>query len=299
MFDVDDKYRIVNAIYAEWVRTHWQTPDIENFFRFISLHNTTGRKLVIPATGEEFDYKTIERYLIWYIASYVHYSTTFERNLPDHYFEFAESLKGYGERYSVLTFNYDLVLEDAILDSDVGGLNYGLGYFEDLPEFCAPKGIPVLKMHGSLNWQKCDECGDYVISEDSLNHVFRRERCGGRCDGMLSPVIVPPVPDKAQYLGAKNQIWAKALDQLTNADELVILGYSMPAIDESALALIRDAITTNTDLTVDIVNPGLEVISAVGNRLGLGDLGSEQDPGQYMAVPLDFKRYVDEFISER
>ena len=59
-----------------------------------------------------------------------------------------------GYRCSVITFNYDLIMDHAMM-SGSKGYHYCL-------EPSPPNRPPLLKLHGSLNWGSCTECGSIV-----------------------------------------------------------------------------------------------------------------------------------------
>ncbi len=292
-FERDERFSLLERVYHEWARNEPQ-PDVEKFYRFLALNRTSGLSLRDPDSGHNIGSDTIERYLTRYIASYVHYSVAWHRRLPSHYGEFAKSLKRRGFRYAILTFNYDMVFERAII-REIGGVDYRLGALRGMKEFSDRFGTPLIKLHGSLNWLKCTKCGKIAVHDRPVAHKFKRERCGSRCSGFLEPVIVPPVRNKEAYLGSGNVLWNEALRTLMKADNLVILGYSLPTIDETAEEMLKHAIRSNDRLTVDIVNPDLATIDSIGKRLGYDGLEVGGYPG-YVVIPSNFKEYVAHLI---
>ena len=79
---------------------------------------------------------------------------------PKPYQEFAELLSHLSreaepkQTVSVITFNYDLVVDYALSYNSLGP-NYAM-------EGAINGGIPLLKLHGSTNWAQCAECGKIV-----------------------------------------------------------------------------------------------------------------------------------------
>ncbi len=147
-----------------------------------------------------------------------------------------DSLKG------IVTTNYDLVVEK-ILSPDatgrLGGFNYGrLGqplhkHHHELNtrlwyhRKTIDGAIPLLKLHGSLNWALSKEEGIdlYVDCYPSLTQGYRS-------------LIVPPRSNIPQYV-VLNQIWQKASEVLSGADVWVFCGYSFPPYDEDVRDLLK------------------------------------------------------------
>jgi len=139
---------------------------------------------------------------------------------------------------SVLTFNYDL------------GLDFAL-YRDQIPTWYAlePQGMgdrfPLLKLHGSLNWSRCPECKTIEVvdfnkaetrdSDGSRVHM----RLAGRCrevhachSGGREVAIVPPTWNKTQHHQQIAEVWRTASKKLSEAENIIIIGYSLPPTDE-------------------------------------------------------------------
>lgn len=140
---------------------------------------------------------------------------------------------------TLITFNYDLGLDFA-LSSRGMSVGYGLeGTLED-------GSMPLLKLHGSINWARCPECkgleavefGRAKLHDDHSNGaVFLRlrEACQGHraCHGISREVaIVPPTWNKAQHYAEISHVWRMAAQKLSQAENIMIMGYSLPPTDE-------------------------------------------------------------------
>jgi len=290
-FDGDEKYLVLEAIYKEWAAKE-KDPDVEKFFSYLSLNKTADLSFTDPRTDSKIRPKAVERYLTWYIASYVQHSIAWHKKIPQQYYRFADTLSRRGWDPTIITFNYDMVFEKALI-AQLGGVNYRLGKIRGLREFSDPSYVPLIKLHGSLNWRKCTRCEDIEVFDHPVAHTFKRERCGSRCDGFMNPVIVPPVRDKVAYLGSGNHLWSEAHKALQKADYLAIIGYSLPAIDDASQELLRRAVKSNPDMTIDIVNPDLAAIDDIGGRLGLGRL-DDGSGRRYFPFTCTFEKYVEE-----
>lgn len=146
---------------------------------------------------------------------------------------------------SFITFNYDLGLDFA-LHQQGKRIDYGLAGMKN------PGGVLVLKLHGSLNWVRCDGCdiatyglqeyfSQHRIDEFTLSDVseFRLRvsghlgdpfhHCGGKKHSV--PLIVPPTWSKAEHQRVIGQVWRRAARELSDARIVVVIGYSLPAAD--------------------------------------------------------------------
>jgi len=280
-FDYNLKYQLIERLYREWKQNEEPTGNIEGFFQYISFHKVAGQSLIDSKTNKRINPNTVERYLIWYIASYVRHSIAAKRILPKYYYDFALSLKKRGMRYSIVTFNYDLAFEKAII-RELGGVQYELSAEKIKKIHNYPKGIPFIKLHGSLNWLRCPECDRFEVYDESKAHIFNRKRCLSRCEGLKEPVIVPPVPNKEEYLGNNNPLWHNATEYLSDADKVIIIGYSLPQLDTAAIELFRHAIRSGTQLK--FINPVFEDAEAAANRIGRRT--------HFQGTNLDFKNFV-------
>jgi hypothetical protein len=156
---------------------------------------------------------------------------------------------------TVITFNYDLCMDYAI--STAGQkINYCLNDDDERKD-----GYKLLKLHGSVNWRKCT--GEYNgkifpldfdtipldgLLEDykdpkrnllekykilNLNEYMQQEvHPGCKIKGCLStPVIVPPTWNKTEYHGNLTNVWSSAAKELSEAENIFIIGYSLPETD--------------------------------------------------------------------
>jgi hypothetical protein len=161
----------------------------------------------------------------------------------------------------VITFNYDLGVERALHAAGLWDITTGYGFLiEDGP----PSPVEVLKLHGSTNWRALlfggrTGSGLFVGDGTSLGDrpvlFFRSDleylgypdfvdpRCT-RCDPApsLPAMIMPALPKQfhftttfgQEWKGFWDDLWRRATSAIQTADEVVIIGYSMPSIDGRA-----------------------------------------------------------------
>ncbi len=166
------------------------------------------------------------------------------------YFTKLNSFKEYCN-YSFITFNYDLILE-AGLQSLSMDFNYA---FDNQ----LSNGIPLLKLHGSMNWfakndkkimtypwpdkkSIADVFNPNVHPDISENFFIDRGPNEKYIHKFLpigseiiksgkNPLIIPPTLNKFKYQEQLKNIWAKAASVLSEAELIFIVGYSMPETD--------------------------------------------------------------------
>jgi hypothetical protein len=164
---------------------------------------------------------------------------------PHPYEAFIELLSGQKRSVSVITFNYDVALDYAF-HVKRKTLNYCL---DDAPR----EGMHVLKLHGSLNWVACVKCQKIVARsiadlelegkcierrDDEEARFIASERtlqisCSSCPSAQLNEIaIVPPTWNKATTFRIGMQsVWQAAARHLAEAEEIFVLGYSVPPTD--------------------------------------------------------------------
>ncbi len=263
------KYEAIAAVYDDWKLQH-KNPDIEKFFNEVATRDVYG-DFDVPNTNERISPSKVRDWLVWHMSTYVHRSCSAQRNPPTYYFDFIELLKKRGHPGSILTFNYDLVFDKLILDR-YNAIDYGLpraNVYVKPRSLDIWSGIQVLKLHGSLNWTRCDTCERIDVTLKSRAHLERRKGCTIGCAGYRNPVIVPPVRDKERFLGSANPIWRKAHEELEEADKTVLIGYSVPEADAAARALLTQTLVReNPNCELVIVNSNPDAFRTIERRLG-------------------------------
>ena len=174
---------------------------------------------------------------------------------------FTDSLSGTD---NIATFNYDLVLDDALYKRGDWHPEDGYGItFNSLPEKIRKRGnmkskVHIYKLHGSLNWEH--DCGDQIrlsfCSDDQKPTPSDDQKptpYGDNCSGSWI------MPSFIKYFTVPLlDVWQKACDALNIADEIIVIGYSLPKEDSTACLLLG----TNhiEDKKLIIVDPNANVL---------------------------------------
>jgi hypothetical protein len=140
------------------------------------------------------------------------------------------------------------------------------------------QGIRILKLHGSLNWfsrHKSQEVSKNAIL-NTTREFFITPRTKITPDLKFSkwntfPLIVPPVTHKAGILHqALHPIWENSTKALKGAEEIVIFGYSCPAMDFESANLIRRTVHLNRQIKYfSIIDPNPYVFQRYVDLTGL------------------------------
>jgi len=192
------------------------------------------------------------------------------------------------EKPSIITFNYDLAADYAIHYN-----NYTSDYSIDSSS--KGKSIKILKLHGSLNWFSSAEeivpfelgeimkwynfelLGEGPIYLDFLDKVKRNNNAISYKNKKIKvepePLIIPPTWNKteANYNIGIRKVWNQSAKELSEAENIFIIGYSLPETDYFFKYLF--AIGTEGEKILKkiwVFNPDLEVEKKFKNLLGIG-----------------------------
>ena len=135
----------------------------------------------------------------------------------------------------VITFNYDLVLDDALRSLSIEP-DYCLppDIIEGPRQTADPRTVRLLKLHGSLNWGICVGCKDRITIAPPLLGKFSVDDWNGceRCNkSSLQTLLVPPTWDKSEYRKIMSPVWTQAVKEIRSATRICIIGYSVPDTD--------------------------------------------------------------------
>ena len=167
---------------------------------------------------------------------------------------------------SIITFNYDCLIDDILKKYGAGKWNprYGYGFklgsrgrnLEGDENWCPntnkkaskKETIMLYKLHGSLH---------FMISQDG-EKVSLKQRPYTKQKGSLRFTIIPPESIKRYDQGVFAHLWKQAGQAIHNATSLILIGYSIPVTDSHANALLRMSVKKESLESLVIVNPDRE-----------------------------------------
>ena len=150
----------------------------------------------------------------------------------------------FGERDIVITTNWDILLDEALLKCTDVPPDYGtLGvrlvdlYGKELANQHPDGARSLLKLHGSLNWLHCRRCNDLYVNTQLM--VTPERELGGRfpydvtcnCGAELIGLIVTPSYVKEYKNLHLANIWRLAQKGLEESSQWIFIGYSLPDDD--------------------------------------------------------------------
>ena len=156
----------------------------------------------------------------------------------------------YGERLAVISLNYDLQMEFArslwLWKYLVSGVV--VPAFKRMADWQSPY-LSLLKLHGSVDWRWCPKCRRMPqdLPVEHFGRLLEREsdrtdryvadlqrNLNYQCDQCRGPVevfVVPPVWNKTPHLEVLMPIWRQATVELGEAENIFVIGYSLPPTD--------------------------------------------------------------------
>jgi len=166
------------------------------------------------------------------------------------YDKFRKIVEGILDRTSIVSLNYDLVLEKTLMGHGVPEnerikTEYYLKGAEDFNPHNIPtsgKVLPLLKLHGSANWFKCRYCEHIFIQWDKEDNWptgaekdslatggTKCPNCAHLDDRLMNFLLLPPVVSKD--FGVVRSVWTEAFKKLKESDLVIFIGCSLADTD--------------------------------------------------------------------
>ncbi len=224
-----------------------------------------------------------------------------------------------GNVLSILTFNHDLLVENALsllpVKRNPGRWcidhAYGLGSIDHIASAAeefdgeCPGGleqhVPVRKLHGSLNWvfrtrdpYPPKDVGRgrrklFLWTNKTLpvRTGVKLRSARGR-DWYLWPLVVPPIYEKHGLIRHElERVWRAATEEIAHADKVIFWGYSFPQADLHARYFFESAANTNDSLRRPVlINPDPASESALWEVLRPGSVRHHRHIGE--CLDLDY-----------
>lgn len=142
---------------------------------------------------------------------------------------------------TVVTTNYDVLAERGMRHqprprAGRPGFNYGVGdqhlagggypSYAHIQRIVACGHVPLLKLHGSVSWA---EKGGQLVRYHDCRPAIRGDA-----------VVVAPVRGKRPP-ALLEPVWQQARVAITKADQVLVVGYSLPEYDDQVIELLRSS----------------------------------------------------------
>jgi NAD-dependent SIR2 family protein deacetylase len=207
---------------------------------------------------------------------FAHYKKKFYTIKPK-YKQFIKTLIDGKDEVIFVSLNYDILLDSIIMDLNKHEqLDYGVPLTNITNrKFCKPgKGL-LLKPHGSLNLSYCVQCDNVLCSEDnvfnSITNSSKRMLCPTCQSSDIRPIIIPPIYNKSNFIASCKQPFVNTkksesfkirsncdaiqlyctyvnyalASHLADADEITIIGYSLPVYDFDFKYILLNGLSRN------------------------------------------------------
>lgn len=190
--------------------------------------------------------------------------------------EFAKKLAQLKHGGAIISTNYDIILDNALL-TKLNSCNYGFVLRRNVGiEYQSNNrvhdfglnwnfddrlgsgggvinqgGIPLLKLHGSLNWLYCPRCDevDITIGQKGVPHLLTESSSrlcvNDFCTSHYDPVLVTPTMLKVYSLRPLKTLFELCEAYIARAKNLIFVGYSLPDADYALRSLVTKGLARN------------------------------------------------------
>ena len=277
----------VGKLHAVHSKANLDIDNIESIYTAFEMGNLIGK---LPGIKDEERITTLLSAIRKVIGYTLEKTTKVTKDIKINpvpaYFDFTSllrSLKKAQRTFTIITFNYDLGLEYSLYKSGLVP-DYGL---DDIN--ITDKCVTYLKLHGSLNFGRCSNISCRIIApyrqfeyteeipntdQARISVISRLKNCVcPRCWAHLEedPIIIPHTWNKTAYHEQIDEIWRRAANELSDAEYIFVLGYSLPDTDWFFNYLYGLAVDMETPVKgFNVYNPDLAVKTRFEKLLGQG-----------------------------
>jgi hypothetical protein len=245
-------FRALHQLQAVQIKSQLNTDNLEEVFGAFEMAKLTGRfgDLTEAELGELS--AAIRTVIVQTIETTLQFPlSTGEAPVlaPKPYGKFADLIAdmSVSEKVTVATFNYDIGLDYAVARRNLAA-DYALdATFDAYGTFDAH--VELLKLHGSMGWTQCRSCGfvekrnelargpwypmmGSAPSRVLLSPLLAKQKCNKCAQPSPDPMIVPPTFNKTQYHQQISSVWQRARIRLSEAENIFVIGYSLPRTDQ-------------------------------------------------------------------
>lgn len=192
-----------------------------------------------------------------------------------------------GEEASIVTTNWDLLLERVAFEQKIEWIYPGL-------EISQKHALKILKLHGSFNWVPIENyyevlrCDPDLARKDKDGTISTSKRLSRRHESFFKeykkiwkpfePIaewIIGPHMQKNYTIPPFDVLGQETLGVFKNATEIVVVGYSFPLEDRFFGSLFRRGLydrKSTSKINVKIIDPcACNVEKNLSNIMGIGD----------------------------
>lgn len=249
--DFELVFKAIGQLHAANTKSQLNVRNVESVWSAFEMAKQIGRLGQLTGEDAEKPFRAIRSVILETLERSVRYPMEGKEHekyprppLPyDKFGAFVAGLLKKGVAVSIISFNYDLCAEFALSANRIG--------YDYCLKTEARCDVPLLKLHGSLNWIYDQETGVQSVSFEEILRKFQFVFSDGphvflRISTALSavlgekninaatatvPFIVPPSLSKTEEHSKILPVWRRACEELRTAQNILVFGYSLPEND--------------------------------------------------------------------
>ena len=163
------------------------------------------------------------------------------------------------EKTNIVTTNYDVCI-DRVLDKE------GLSYSYIIGSRNKGDAVPLVKMHGSINWFYCENCQalfmprvEEMIDATKKNIPYAITGVCSNCGASTRHMIVPPTTYKYLIYPPIVEVWNAGREIFERSSLYVVIGYSFSLADDYIAKMLLKAIGEDPTKEIIIIDKNPEV----------------------------------------
>ena len=293
-----DKHYSDLVIFKEKIRRLLEIAKLE--INLEDVFTSFDKSIITREYLKDYSYGKIDeiRHSIMRLFTYYFGKKTQDHNYQtDDYNKTLDFIKTHKKDITIITTNWDTILEGYLKRNNITydlGLNDIYYKFDDVAKNprLSSKAIKLIKVHGSINWFRCLNCGTLSIIEKSeySKYLFddKSEEICISCktkshenEVLLQPEIITPTMIKSIDNQLYKNLWKTARNELMKADKIIFIGYSFPVADYEFRHLLQKSIPNTAKIDVVLYK--------------YDDPNLIQNGNEYLKQLLPEKRFKDAF----
>ena len=163
------------------------------------------------------------------------------------------------KKTNIVTTNYDVCV-DRVLDKE------GIPYTYIIGSRDSEEAVPLVKMHGSINWFYCENCQalfmpkvEEMINATKQNIPYAITGVCRNCGASTRHMIVPPTTYKYLIYPPIVEVWNAGREIFERSMLYVIVGYSFSLADDYIAKMLLKAIGEDPTKKIIIIDKNPEV----------------------------------------
>jgi hypothetical protein len=163
------------------------------------------------------------------------------------------------DQVAFVSFNYDLLLDRCLFASSHAP-EYEIDLFTSRDGAPKTPVVPLLKLHGSLNWRLCAGC--HTLQNTREYVVWPQSQCNDCGNRIARPMLIRPTLLKDFKHRVWRDIWKHSGRLLAGASTWIFVGYSLPLADVWMLRVLLQSMRSGGvggRRDIIVVNPNAQV----------------------------------------